>query len=186
MARIYNALRAGGVRSCHKIFTRALAKLNYNQVLFFYVNFMFVWERLVNSVLRFCAQISIARYRLALKLFQMLPLIKLWFLEHGVKIISGTQQFNGYGRVHVQCSGKGDSSMWIYWNRTDKCGNHVLLNASKNQLSNSEWLSVLLDKPNRSKFPYVYQCIVESKCCTTLRSPPLKITYFPTPNSKNF
>ena len=109
------------------------------------------------------------------------------FLENGIQIVSGTPQFNGYGRVHVACSGKGASPTWIYWNRTDHHGNQVILNASGQDAPlNSGWISVLLDAPDRSKFPYFYQCVVENKCCPAVRSSTLKITYHPTPESKKF
>ena len=101
------------------------------------------------------------------------------------QIRSSTLQFNGYGKVHITCDGEGDNSTLIYWNRTDKDGHHLILNVSRNELYDTTWSSELFDNPyNRSKFPYFYQCVVENKCCPTLRSLPLKMTYFPAPDSK--
>ncbi|CAB4043025.1 ---NA--- [Paramuricea clavata] len=50
--------------------------------------------------------------------------------------------------------------------------------------SSGKWRADLLDRPDTTKFPYSYKCIVENNCCLTKMSSLLNMTYSPPPDGE--
>ena len=96
--------------------------------------------------------------------------------------------FTGFGKVNITCTGEGNNATRIYWIRTDKNGNNITLNTTNIYLQNSggspsgTWKAVLLDNPrNRDNFPYKYFCVVTNYCCLMKISSQQKMNYVTRP-----
>ena len=100
-----------------------------------------------------------------------------------------THNYTGFGRVNVSCTGEGDNATKIHWTRTDEDGKNISLNTTILRMKESgivmgsplKWRADLLDRPDKTKFPYSYKCIVENNCCLTKMSSLLNMRYSPPP-----
>ena len=100
-----------------------------------------------------------------------------------------SHNYTGFGRVNVSCTGQGDNATKVHWTRTDKDGNSISLNITILRMKESsgvvgspgKWRADLLDRPDTTKFPYSYKCIVENNCCLTKMSSLLNMRYSPPP-----
>jgi hypothetical protein len=90
-------------------------------------------------------------------------------------------QYFGYGKISISCTGEGDNFTRVFWNRTDVNGNIIVLNTtSLDHKSGGVWQAKLVYRPNPVNVSYIYKCIAENKCCPTEISDPLTISYNPT------
>ena len=89
-------------------------------------------------------------------------------------------QYFGYGKISISCTGEGDNFTRVFWNRTDVNGNIIILNTtSLDHKSGGVWQAKLVYRPNPVNVSYTYKCIAENKCCPTEISDPLTISYNP-------
>ncbi|XP_028390734.1 uncharacterized protein LOC114515639 isoform X2 [Dendronephthya gigantea] len=92
--------------------------------------------------------------------------------------------FTGFGKVDITCTGEGNNRTKIRWVRISRNGNNITLNTTHFDWTNSDgsrsgtWKAVLFDNPrDRDKFPYKYLCVVLNHCCLMKTSSPLTINH---------